>query len=93
MRTIRYTTKFKKDYRRELRGRHAGTIDKLLLDVVRILAADEPLPPRNFDHALTGDWQDCRDCHLRPDLALIYRKPDETTLELMRIGSHSELDL
>jgi mRNA interferase YafQ len=61
--------------------------------LVRTLAEDIPLPPRNLDHALTGDWADHRDCHVRPDLVLIYRKPDADTLQLVRIGSLSELDL
>jgi mRNA interferase YafQ len=34
-----------------------------------------------------------RDCHIRPDLILIYRKPDDDNLELVRLGSHSELGL
>jgi mRNA interferase YafQ len=49
---------------------------------------------KNFrDHALTGTWSDHRDCHILPDLVLIYRKPDAETLELVRLGSHSELSL
>ncbi len=63
------------------------------MEVVDLLAADTPLPRRNVDHALTGDWIDHRDCHLRPDLILIYRKPDDASLELVRMGSHSELGL
>jgi mRNA interferase YafQ len=63
----------------------------LLMAVVDMLAADTPLPRRSLDDALTGDWSDHRDCHLRPDLVLIYRKPDDANLELVRIGSHSEL--
>jgi len=63
------------------------------MEVVDLLAADTPLPRRNVDHALTGDWVDHRDCHLRPDLILIYRKPDDASLELVRLGSHSELGL
>ena len=42
---------------------------------------------------LAGDWADRRDCHVRPDLVLIYRKPDEATPELVCIGSRSELEL
>lgn len=61
--------------------------------VVELLAADQPLPRRNFDRALSGEWNDHRDCHIRPDLVLIYRKPDDTSLELVRLGSHSELGL
>jgi mRNA interferase YafQ len=48
---------------------------------------------RNFDHPLSGEWSDHRDCHIRPDLVLIYRKPDDDSLELVRLGSHSELGL
>ena len=59
--------------------------------VVDMLAADEQLPRRNFDHPLTGEWNDHRDCHIRPDLVLIYRKPDDTGLERVRPGSHSEV--
>jgi mRNA interferase YafQ len=58
-----------------------------------MLAKDEPLPHRYFDHALGGEWNDHRDCHVRPDLILIYRKSDAASLELVRLGSHSELGL
>jgi mRNA interferase YafQ len=61
------------------------------MEIVNLLAADMPLPRRNADHPLVGEWNDHRDCHIRPDLILIYRKPDEESLELVRLGSHSEL--
>lgn len=93
MRTIRRTARFKKDYKREARGRYRATLDSDLVAVVTLLAADAPLPDRHRDHALTGDWADHRDCHVRPDLMLIYRKPDEEMLDLVRLGSHSELSL
>ena len=93
MRTVNYTSRFKRDYRREKSGRHGKTLDSLLMEVVELLAADKPLPRRNFDHPLTGEWSDHRDCHIRPDLVLIYWKPDDETLELVRLGSHSELGL
>jgi mRNA interferase YafQ len=63
------------------------------MEAVKMLAADMPLPRRYFDHALAGEWRDFRDCHIRPDLVLIYRKPDGQSLELVRLGSHSELGL
>ena len=93
MRTIRRTARFKRDYKREARGRYRRTLDRDLLTVVSLLAADAPLPGRYRDHALTGDWKDHRDCHIRPNLVLIYRKPDAETLDLVRLGSHSELSL
>jgi mRNA interferase YafQ len=46
-----------------------------------MLAADKLLPRRNVDHPLTGEWNDHRDCHIRPDLILIYRKPDDASLD------------
>lgn len=59
--------------------------------MVELLANDKPLEPRHRDHALTGDWKDQRDCHIKPDLMLIYRKQDAERLQLVRLGSHSEL--
>ena len=93
MRTVKYTNRFKRDYRREKSGQLGKKLDALLMQVVDLLAADAPLPHRNFDHALTGEWADHRDCHIRPDLVLIYRKPGDDALELVRLGSHSELGL
>jgi mRNA interferase YafQ len=93
MRGIKYTARFKKDYRREKSGILGKKLDKLLMDVVNLLAADQPMPERLHDHALLGEWKDHRDCHIRPDLVLIYRKSDDDSLELVRLGSHSELSL
>jgi mRNA interferase YafQ len=93
MREIRYTSRFKRDYKREKSGRHAKTLDTALMDVVSMLAADMILPRRNFDHPLSGEWADHRDCHIKPDLILIYRKPDDDYLDLVRLGSHSEIGL
>jgi mRNA interferase YafQ len=91
MRIVRYTTRFRRDYRREKSGRRGRRLDAELSEAVTMLANDEPLPRRYFDHALGGEWNDHRDCHIRPDLVLIYRKPDASTLDLVRLGSHSEL--
>jgi mRNA interferase YafQ len=93
MRIVKYTSRFKRDYRREKSGQLGKRLDKLLMEVVDLLAADKALPRRNLDHPLTGEWRDHRDCHIRPDLVLIYRKPDDASLELVRLGSHSELGL
>jgi len=93
MRATKLTRNFKRDYRREQSGALGKKLDAFLLEVTELLATDSPLPSRCVDHALVGEWKDHRDCHIRPDLILIYRKPDDVTLELVRLGSHSELGL
>ena len=91
MRTIEWTTQFKRDYKRESKGQHRATLDADLFPVVDALTNDRLLEPRYRDHALTGEWKDHRDCHIKPDLVLIYQKTDDKVLRLVRIGSHSEL--
>ena len=91
MRTVRYTNRFKRDYKREKAGRHGKALDSHLTKVIHLLVADVPLPRHYFDHPLSGEWRDHRDCHVRPDLILIYRKPDNEHLDLVRLGSHSQL--
>lgn len=93
MRTIERTGQFKRDYKRELKGQHRTILVAELTAVLDALSADRPLEPRHHDHALTGNWRDHRDCHVRPDLVLIYRLPDDRTLQLVRLGSHAELGL
>ncbi len=93
MRTIKHTKKFKRDYKREKSGRYSKNLDVELRTILQLLISDTPLPHRNFDHQLSGNWNDHRDCHIRPDLVLIYRKPDDDTIELVRMGSHSELGI
>lgn len=91
MRTIERSTAFKRDYKRESKGRHRATLDADLGPVLAALANDTALEPRYRDHDLSGDWAGYRDCHVKPDLVLIYRKPDATTVRLARLGSHSEI--
>ena len=64
----------------------------LLDDIIRILSRGEPLPEKNRDHALTGDWVGHRECHILPDWLLVYRiENDVLVLTLARTGSHSDL--
>ena len=91
MRKIDPTTKFKRDYKRELKGKHKKYLTDSFEKFLEILANDLPIQPRYSDHSLTGNWKDFRDCHLKPDLVLIYKKTEENSLILVRLGSHSEL--
>lgn len=92
MRTIERSTAFKRDYKRiKATPRYSKNLDSLISDILALLLADQALPDSNRDHSLSGNWGGYRECHIKPDLLLIYRKPDEYTLRLARIGSHSEL--
>jgi mRNA interferase YafQ len=91
MRKISRTAKFKKDYKREAKGQHRATLDVDILTAIALLATDQTLPKRFHDHPLTGEYTNHRECDLKPDLLLIYKKPDEKTLRLVRVGSHSEV--
>jgi len=91
MRTIERTTQFRRDFKREMKGRHRAILASALTDVLGALAGDAPLAEKYRDHALSGEWYGFRDCHVKPDLVLIYEKPDPETLRLVRLGSHSEL--
>ena len=65
---------------------------RLLDDIVTLLANQQPLPPKNRDHELTGNYAGFRECHITPDWLLIYRiDHDELILFLSRTGSHSDL--
>ena len=88
----KYTRRFRCDYRRKQSRVLRRRLDALLMYAVNLLAADAPLPARYVDHPLDGEWIDHRDCYIRPDLVLIYRKPD-AELVLVRLGSHRELGL
>ena len=90
MKTIEFTRTFKKDFRRELGSQHGKKVEALLERVIALLAEGGVLDAKFRDHPLTGNWSDHRDCHLRPDLVLIY-KVSASAVTLVRLGSHSEL--
>jgi mRNA interferase YafQ len=91
MRIIERSTAFKRDYKRIKAMPRYNNLDRLFSNVLEFLLVDKPLLERNRDHALSGDWQGYRECHIKPDLLLIYRKPNQSALRLARLGSHSEL--
>jgi mRNA interferase YafQ len=91
MLTIKHSSAFKRDYQKTKKTpRYNKHIDSLLESILRLLLDDQPLPASCKDHSLKGEWQGYRDCHVYPDLILIYRKSGEALL-LARLGSHSEL--
>lgn len=65
-------------------------------EVVLKLQKDEPLEERFKDHSLHGNYEGFRECHIRPDLLLVYKKTDNFQdriyiLALARIDSHTNI--
>ena len=87
MKRVSQTTHFSRDLKRM---RKRGKDLSKLREVVKQLAVGKLLDPRLRDHALIGQWQPSRDCHIEPDWILIYTT-DEATLRLERTGTHSDL--
>ncbi|MDU9793776.1 type II toxin-antitoxin system YafQ family toxin, partial [Helicobacter pylori] len=59
-------------------------------EVVLELRQQKPLAPKHKDHTLKGEWYPCRECHIKPNILLVYTVKNNT-LWLLRLGSHSEL--
>ncbi len=85
MRKIERTGQFKRDFKK------CGEVDAAFIEVLYKLMNDESLPAKYADHPLSGEWRDHRDCHVHPDLVLIYRLVGDAVLQLVRLGSHSAL--
>jgi mRNA interferase YafQ len=58
MRTTKWTSRFKKDVKPEMRGLFRKTLQQDITELTALLEADASLPDRYRDHALTGDWRD-----------------------------------
>ena len=80
-----------KRYRRDLKlARKRGKDEKNLNIIIDGLQAGHQLAPKHRPHLLTGDWRGCWECHVEPDLLLIYDLTEDA-LELIRLGTHSDL--
>lgn len=89
MLTIKYHSKFKKDYKRIVKR---GYDVCKLNEVLELLIQEIELPEKYRDHNLTGDYIGYRECHITPDWLLIYKvSQSELTLVLTRTGTHSDL--
>ena len=87
MLTVRYSTRFRRDFKVCVKRRYDMELLQRAIDILRI---PDQLPPKNRDHSLTGDYVGHRECHLSPDWLLIYKQDGEELL-LYRTGTHSDL--
>ena len=91
MREVNTTTRFRKDFRKifgQSRNRKAENRFRLIL---KMLVNDAQLPVQVHDHELSGELLGLRELHVMPDLLLMYYKEGEQVLNLVRLGTHSEL--
>jgi mRNA interferase YafQ len=91
MKTIGYSNQFKRDHQKIFANpMHREKVQLMLPAVVEALSKEQTLPPNLRDHALTGNYKGHRECHLKPDVLLIYKDLGKE-IELIRMGTHSEL--
>ena len=88
MKTIRRTTQYKKDFKRY---KHQSDKLESLLKVIRMLENDVELPEEFQKHPLKGKYKGCLECHIEGDFLLIWVDEENNIIELVRLGSHSEL--
>lgn len=84
---VRYSTKFKKDFKMCIKRGCKMALLQQVIDILRIPAA---LPAKNVNHNLTGNYAGYQECHIEPNWLLIYRR-DENELLLHRTGTHADL--
>ena len=84
--TVKYTTSFKKDYKRAIKR---GLKIEVLEQVVALLAMGDPLPDKNRNHDLSGDWAGHRECHIFPDWLLVYRIEDDVLVLTLARPAHT----
>ncbi|MBQ3583175.1 MAG: type II toxin-antitoxin system YafQ family toxin [Lachnospiraceae bacterium] len=84
---IRYSTKFKKDFKTCMKRNYKIALLQQVIDILRI---PDTLPVKNKDHSLSGNYSGYRECHIEPDWLLIYQQVGNELL-LYRTGTHSDL--
>lgn len=88
---LKYTNSFKKDFKKKKIKMSFEDFQEFF-EVINKLRNEETLEGKYVDHSLSRDFKDCRDCHIKPDLILIYRiYIEENILTLIRYNSHSEI--
>ena len=88
MKTIHYSTKAKKDLKKY---RNDIQLMEALFEVLGKLEKDEAIPSKYKPHALIGNYKNCMECHVGNDFLLIWIDAASNMVEIVRLGSHSEL--
>lgn len=88
MKILRPSTQYKKDLKRI---RNNPKKAAALLEVLILLENEQPIPDKYRPHMLTSDYAGCMECHIQGDFLLIWIDEETGDIDLVRLGSHSEL--
>ena len=88
MKSLKPSTQYKKDLKR-IRNNPKKAAE--LLKVLSYLENEIPIPEEYKPHSLTGDYNGCMECHIQGDFLLIWIDQETNEIDLVRLGSHSEL--
>ncbi len=86
---LKYSRRFKKDLKKIAKNK---TLLQELETLLDLLTDDKKINPKYYNHKLQGEFKNCYECHIGPDVLLIYKKNKKDLLILLlRIGPHSKL--
>ena len=88
MKDFKTSTQYRKDLKRY---KHKPQMLTALKGVLNILRNEQPLPAKYRPHMLVGEYKGCMECHIEGDVLLIWIDEENDIIELVRLGSHSEL--
>lgn len=88
MKRIFPSSQYKKDYKRY---RHQGGKLERLGQIIDMLVNEQPIPASFKPHMLQGQYKGCMECHIQGDFLLVWFDPRRDVIELVRLGTHSEL--
>ena len=88
MKKLQPTTQYKKDYKKY---RNNPKKVEALKEVLKMLMNEQPIPAAYKPHMLLGEYKGCMECHIEGDFLLIWIDEETDIIELVRLGSHSEL--
>ncbi|MCM1356022.1 MAG: type II toxin-antitoxin system YafQ family toxin [Staphylococcus sp.] len=88
MKVLRFSSQYKKDAKR---FRNQPKKMEKVVEILKMLRDEIPIPKEYNPHMLKGDYKDCMECHVEGDFLLIWIDETENQIGVLRLGSHSEL--
>ena len=89
-----YTLRYSKEFKKSLKKYHKQDLKLIneLKKILNLLILEKKLDDKYKNHKLKGRFKNCFECHVKPDVLLIYKiEKQELLILILRIGSHSKL--